>query len=350
MNRMMSIALAALAVIAVGCINRKERITIYPDGSVKFKVKIEGDPQDVRNGDALPTVESGWDVTETIEKQDDGKETLKRTAKLKIAPGRAIPDSYAQKGGRLARTALRFPTTLVMEDRDEGTYYHLKRTYVRRPFNFAHYFEDKYLESEEFKAIVEKAGDELTAAEHAKLAEVLIEIDELQTAAFVERAAARIDPPLAQDVLLQARQAALRVYQSEDLSGQMIDILKSDRDDAFENLENTLRESQDKALSTSLTAAGVHAGSVSEFMDLYALTREAYEITEDLEDETWEVVVEMPGRIVAHNSFETSGDGEEERESAEPGFSIVKWTFSGDALRDRDVVLMATSFVPTSEE
>ena len=55
-------------------------------------------------------------------------------------------------------------------------------------------------------------------------------------------------------------------------------------------------------------------------------------VTEDLNDETWEIRVELPGEIVAHNGTDRDQQG-------------VIWGFPGKALYDRDHVLMVTSRV-----
>ena len=60
--------------------------------------------------------------------------------------------------------------------------------------------------------------------------------------------------------------------------------------------------------------------------------RLGHSISEDLQDEAWEVYLELPGRLIGHNG-DTIEDG------------MVKWEFGGNALCDRDQVLMATSVV-----
>jgi hypothetical protein len=60
-------------------------------------------------------------------------------------------------------------------------------------------------------------------------------------------------------------------------------------------------------------------------------------VTEDLDDETWEIRVEMPGEIVAHNAPNIDKAG-------------VTWAFPAKALYDRDHVLMVTSRVARGGE
>ena len=86
----------------------------------RLTAEIVGDPDDVYNGDAMPTAESGWQIEDRIETDSEGKKELTRTASREIAAGAAIPDSYATPNSRLDLTALQFPTTVTIEHRDDG--------------------------------------------------------------------------------------------------------------------------------------------------------------------------------------------------------------------------------------
>ncbi len=211
-------------------------------------------------------------------------------------------------------------------------------------------------------------------------------VSEGQTAAFVEQAGLVIPDGISQDALLHARRGATNVFASSELTDRVIELLGKNDDAAADDLAGIEREVFGRvreAIETSLTDAGVRRTVVDQFLNQYELAREAFATTEDLGDETWFVGVEMPGRVIAHNS---SGDpGQkfaellkpveqegvtrqstietivrvEKNGQAQDVTSIqtyelrsnkVAWEFDGKALRDRDVVLMATSFVPNESE
>ncbi|MCH8913658.1 MAG: hypothetical protein IIA33_08845 [Planctomycetes bacterium] len=108
MNTLKCLALvpALMIIAAAGCIKRSETITIFEDGRLRLTAEIVGDPDDVYNGDAMPTAESGWQIEDRIETDSEGKKELTRTATREIAAGAEIPDSYAPPNSRLDLTAL----------------------------------------------------------------------------------------------------------------------------------------------------------------------------------------------------------------------------------------------------
>ena len=64
MNKLKCLALVPtlMLIAAAGCIKRSETITIFEDGRLRLAAEIKGDPDDVYNGDAMPTAESGWQM------------------------------------------------------------------------------------------------------------------------------------------------------------------------------------------------------------------------------------------------------------------------------------------------
>ena len=68
------------------------------------------------------------------------------------------------------------------------------------------------------------------------------------------------------------------------------------------------------------------------FFDGYALEKKRREVTEDLQDEKFEIRIQMPGQIVAHDGDEVEG-------------STVTWKFDGKAMNDRPQTVRVTSRV-----
>lgn len=388
MNTLKCLALApALMIIAAaGCIKRSETITIFEDGRVRLTAEIVGDPSDVYNGDTLPTAESGWQTEDNIETDSDGKKELTRNAAREIAAGGEIPSSYAAPNSRLDLTALQFPTTVTIEHHDDGTYYRFRRTYHRREYSAVQYWKDRIMESDEIKDITQAKPQDLSDEQRKRLARALIDVEGDQTAAYVEQTGLAMADTVSQEALLNARRGAVNVYKSGGLLDEATQLLGQDDDkiaQEVERIEGELREQVRQAIETALREANVGKPVIDQFLDRYELAREAFEITGDLSDESWFVGVEMPGRIIAHNAFGDSSqffhdmlephpiEGETRHGKVESKVAVMKngkreivtmqheyetrsnkvaWEFNGKALRDRDVVLMATSFVPKVNE
>ena len=384
MNTIKYLALvpALMIIAAAGCIKRSETITIFEDGRLRLTAEIVGDPDDVYNGDAMPTAESGWQIEDRIETDSEGKKELTRTATRDIAAGAAIPDSYATPNSRLDLTALQFPTTVTIEHRDDGTFYHFRRTYHRREYSALQYWKDRIMESDEIKDITQTEPQELSDEQRARLAKALIDVEADQTAAYVEQTGLAMADVVSQEALLHARRGAVKVYKAGGLLDQVVQLLGQDDDKItreVERLEGELHEQVRQAIETALRDANLRKPVIDQFLERYELAREAFEITGDLSDESWFVEVTMPGRIIAHNSFGDSSqffhdmlepqkdenvtrhglveskvavmrNGKREivttQHEYESRSNKVAWEFDGQALRDRDVVLMATSFVP----
>ncbi|MCH8053670.1 MAG: hypothetical protein IH895_06380 [Planctomycetes bacterium] len=384
MNTLKCLALvpALMLIAAAGCIKRSETITIFEDGRLRLTAEIVGDPDDVYNGDAMPTAESGWQIEDRIETDSEGKKELTRTATREIAAGAAIPDSYAAPNSRLDLTALQFPTTVTIEHRDDGTYYHFRRTYQRREYSALQYWKDRIMESDEIKDITQTEPQELSDEQRARLAQALIDVEADQTAAYVEQTGLAMADAVSQEALLHARRGALKVYKAGGLLDQVVKLLGQEDDkiaQEVERIEGELHAQVRPAIASALHDANLGKPVIDQFLDRYELAREAFEITGDLSDESWFVEVTMPGRIIAHNSFGDSSqffhdmlepqmdenvtrhglveskvavikNGQREivttQHEYESRSNKVAWEFNGKALRDRDVVLMATSFVP----
>jgi len=359
--------------LAVGCVRRREQITVMPDGSGWATVIVEGDPEEVLTGDAMPSDALGWTTAERRRvAQKEGDEKLVRVAVRRLAVGETMPPSYAGPDTKLAHVALRFPTEMVVQRRDEGTYYHFRREYAPRRAAQIDYHRKQVMESDEIKAIGQKPPAEMSEAELATLASAFIRFESARMGEFVDLAALSLTPPPSADVWATARNRVMEVYQKPDLVQQVTSIVQSYGGQETVALEQRLRKQTTEALRSSLQNSHLSRDAVDSFMDAWDRVRLEFEVTEDLGDEEFEVHLTLPGRIVAHNAdsapetatLATDADevrdegcedhAERVREFAgpmrgtdkEPAYERVSWIFKGKAVYDRNVVLLATSFVP----
>ena len=313
----------------VGCLKRTETITVHQDGRVELTVTFDGDPGDVLGGDAMLSSAPGWKVADQRKKNDDGGEDLVRTGSLAIPPGGEWPDSYAGPGDVSADVCLRFPSTLTIERRDDGTYYHFRRTYKGRPWARINHTRDLIFD-EEIEALAKKDPDELKPLEQQSLVRAMIEFEKAKAVEFAEQAADELGDALTQDRRLAVRAGIIQVYDAVSIPWA-VDLLASpNNEDRIEQEAAKLVERTNDAIESALLRGGVRSTVITRFVKVHDRVKRRFSVTEDLSDETWKVTLTMPGMIIGHN-----GD------SVQDG--TVTWEFDGEALRDRDQVLMATS-------
>ncbi len=333
---------ALLLIAAAGCIERTETITVREGGSARIEVAIKGDPGDVKEGEALPSAESGWEVTDRTEKDDAGKETLTRSATREVAAGAAIPASFAAEGGRAAQLGLAFPTTVTLDRREDGTYYHFRRAYARRAWWPVEFLRQEFFETDDIKAILAKDPKTLAEAERTRLVQALVEYSAQEIGMFVQTAAEALPEPLPQLAFLKARAHAQAVYRDSKLADRVVALLTSDAKADLGPLEQEVRRGVRDATAKSLRESGVPAAAIDVYLDRLQDVRDAHDLTQDLGDEHWTVTVKLPGRIVGDNS-DAPGEGDR-------AAGAVAWRFPGKALCDRDLILLATSFVPKESQ
>lgn len=333
------IAVLALALVA-GCLDREETIEIAPDGSCTLRVQAKGDPNDVRNGDALPSAAGGWKVQENSTRDAEGKETLTLTAGLTVPAGAPLPASYAPAGDPTEALALSFPTTVEIDPRPEGTYYHFRRVYRGREWRAIEYHRERLLETDEMKKIAEQDPGKCTPAERAALVRALIDFARSEASTYLHLAAADMKPALPQPAFLDALRAALAPLERPSLSTRATDLLSREASDEIVALAVQLQQEMKIAVEDSLRNSEVPESAVRAFVERCEFHHRRRDIASDLGDENWTVTVDLPGRIVGHNSLDAAGASNGGR---------VTWKFGGKALFDRDVVLMASSFVAKGE-
>jgi hypothetical protein len=328
--------LAAGLLLIPGCLERKETIRVDQDGSVRIRVEVDGEPGDFASGDSLPDKYTGWKTQDELRTKDDGKEEQHRIATRRFSAGQPLPDSYADPDGPRYGIALMFPTTLEIERRPDGTYYHFKRVYEARAQAryevYRELFKDIF---EEMDQLAGKDPAELTDEQRTRLVEILRLLEALKRAEYVAAGAEALADVWPQHYGLLLRQALMDHFQRAD-SAELADLLGQpntpERNDAINAFGDELIASARDVLHEELVKLRVPRDQIELFFAAHDEEEARRAVTEDLEDETWEVRVEMPGEIVAHNGTDRDETG-------------VIWSFPGKALYDRDHVLMVTSRV-----
>ncbi len=314
-----------------GCLKRTETITVHENGRVELAVTFAGDPGDVLGGDAMLSSAPRWKVDDRTNKDGDGNEELIRTGTLTIPAGGEWPDSYAGPDDANADVCLRFPTTLSIERRHDGTYYHFKRTYLRRAWARINYYRDLVF-NEDLQALAKKDPEELSGTEQEALVRAMIEFEKGKAVEFAEQASDEVGDALTQDQRLAVRAGVEKIYDAISISWAVDLVVSPDNEERIEREAAKLVEQTNDAIKSALVQGGASSNVIGRYVKVHDRVKRRFSVTEDLGDEGWEVSLKMPGVIVGHNGDDVQ-------------HSTITWEFDGKALHDRDQVLMATSKV-----
>lgn len=330
---LVAIWVIGLIFIMSGCIERTETIRVEPDGTVYLQVVFRGDPDDIRTGDALLSEPGPWSVVDTVQLQDDGSEKLVRTATLTVKPGERLPDQYCPENSDLSGVALSMPTFLRIEEKSDGTYYHFRRDYERRDWACIDYFRRKLVEHE-LEAIQGKKLADVPAEQRESLTRGLVEYEKAKVIELAWAANETLYPQLEQDQWLVLRQGIDDVYNRIDIK-RIVEILQMKDQQAGEEIRHLADDISlqiYRVISQTLSEVDATGLLGQQFVEQFEIERRRRMISEDLQDESWQVSVQLPGRLVGHNGDYVEGN-------------VVIWKFAGDAINDRDQTLMATSVV-----
>ncbi len=332
----LSSALIAITLLLSACVERKETLVINHDGSVHINVEHSSDSEhDLMDGDAPPALDRGWFVERSVEEKEDGEQTHILTAEANFLPGEALPDNYASVLDPYPDTNLQFPTTVEWEDRRDGIYCHVSRIYEARPW--AYLERPRALLEKRVKDIVDRDVKDMSPAERATVLNMVARVELLKIESFAKASFDDIAPEMPQDLWLRMRRNIKDAIDAFD-TARLVEILAEDEGVFDETelvieqqkLENAAIEAMHRALGDT---SWFGAGASNSFMDRYTRHHRFFEITEDLGDEKFEITIEMPGEIIAHNADKVNGNR-------------ATWEFSGDFIRDRTHQLLVTSRLP----
>ena len=320
----------------LGCVERKERITIRPEGTVLLEATFSTDSFNELygdNGDAVPSLAGGWLVEESVVVKDDGENQYQLHAEAIIPPGIGLPSNFASPGDATPDVYLQFPTTLTIEDRDDGTYYHFRRVYQRRAWaDLA--TRRRLLLDEPLKEMEGRDLEDLSPREQTELLRAFVDFEAAKIMTFARNAYLETTPDAPQDDWLYVHEDLMRFKNEVDYDG-LLGILaipdQAERDKALQEEAERWEQSAADRLQRAIRSYGRYGGSqLKSFLQRYEWHKRYHEISEDLGDDSFEITVQMPGDIVASNADSTSA-------------RQATWKFDGTQIRDRDIELMVTS-------
>jgi hypothetical protein len=323
------------------CVERKEHLQISSGGSIQYRLEYASDsPDDLYQGDAVPKPAEGWLVSEEIEKHDDGNTTYHFKAESVFPPNRKLPAIFAAHTDSDADLYLQFPTSLKMEHRRDGTYYHFARTYLPRKWAQIAAMEERMVKAPlaEFQDV---PFEQWSPQQRMTAVRALAGFETEKMLEFAREAFKIATPDAAQDRWLLVAdhlhdcvdrydyQALLKLLELRE-PGQDE---KARGDAVAAELKSFSDMTSDQLKQAMYTVANFSGSQFTSFMAEFDRQKKAYEISQDLGDDKFEIEVEMPGEIVASNADSTAGN-------------TAKWSFDGEMMRDRELELLVTSRVP----
>lgn len=344
-----------------GCLKRTEKITVALDGRTTMQLTYKGDPDEFENGDAMPNDSAGWTTSRKSEIDDEGKETLTLTATQQFAPTEDLPRTLALPGDDDADLYLDFPTSVKVDRRKDGTYYYFTRTYTSRKWAYMQHCKDKFFD-DSVKELSDKPVEELSRIERVQLVQAMISVEAYKQIEFTRTALNECNPNLDLVYRLAARQALLKAYQKDELldGPDMLDhdasihtegaqeptrldiivdhcgsMFQLQQVNCFDEQATLIVENGYNAIVQSLTQyAGFDKAQLEAFETSYKRAKKYHAVSECLGGHRFEICVDMPGTIVAHNANRT------DRKKGE-----ACWEVDGDAFRDRPVELQLVTRV-----
>lgn len=356
-----------------GCFLRTETITIGRLGSVEIEAIFEGSPKDFETLDAIPKSDGKWAMVRSVQ-LEDGKEKQTLKGSRRFEPGELLPASFAGSSYPDADLALDFPTTLRVEDRADGRYFIFHRRYAPRPWAFIEHWKSVYFD-DDVKAISDKPVTELTGDQRRTIIQAFASVEANKQLEYAAVALAEVLPAVRLEDRLAARQALLSVYrkydflagdqtavgfaesllapvdESTDGPGDHLDQLmalcdgSAAPDECYDVQANRLfDEAYATYVDTLRAAARLSLGEIERFARAYERAATRHAITDQLGGHQFQIIVSMPGTIVAHNA-----DGLEKGKGDHVGETAAVWRFDGTAFRDRVHELVVVSRVELGE-
>lgn len=325
------LVVAATGAVLLGCLSREETIEIRPDGSVTVRHEIRGDKGDMDGGAArLPG--PPFQLQRSTVKKDDGKTEELLIARASFAKVADIPQSFSRPGDPFPERALRFTTTLDMRQEGEFTYYRFERRYT--PRHWADY--GAFLRRAFPKEIEELVSDtdrlaQAPTEKKREVVEAFLLFERLKLQHQTERATASLakgrQPTDAQLAIL----AAVRDYFEHQVSvNDLVELLWETEPKILQATSRIAAGARKVVVDRATREFGLDEAGRKRLEKNLAAEEQDLDVSRDLEDEGFTVRVRMPGDLIGHNGDKALADE-------------VTFRFNGEDLRDRDVVLVATS-------
>lgn len=326
----------------VGCVERKERLVISPDGSVLWQVNMRSDTlEDLLTGDAVPTPGALWIVRQEQERDEEGRVTHILNAETAFAPRRKLPQGFGRPQSIEEQTCLAFPTTITFEKRRDGTYCHFTRRYEARAWREIETLREQYVENVAGGLVDDPAA--WTPVQRLNITQALVRFEIEKHIHFTRQAWLATLPDEPQDGYLKVADSLRSIMLTMDFA--RLSNLLAPPEEGGQIPEGAIEQAikiESEQLQATIIAklqeaaqqAGLEGSKANALLAACETQRRIFAATEDLNDDGFEIEVEMPGVIVASNAEQVDGG---------VSGNTILWKFKGESLHDNAIELIATS-------
>jgi len=180
----------------------------------------------------------------------------------------------------------------------------------------------------------QQSGEEIGLNDFKGVSELLVKVAMGKIEIFARQAFLDTNPNTPQDTWLSVHDALEELRRSADYDRLAAILKNADQQDNSPVMEQLAREFDTATMNTIVTTleTSPYVRDTGGFRRRFEFHKTAYDITQDIGDDRFEVSVQMPGTIISHNADSKVNN-------------IVTWSFPGKMLYDRRIEMMVTSRV-----
>ncbi|MCB9832786.1 MAG: hypothetical protein H6807_09950 [Planctomycetes bacterium] len=310
-----------------GCLKRREILSIDATGRIEVRHEISGDRGDLDGGAAALPAAPLWRTSRSERRRDDGEEEVILRAEADFTGAEALPGSFSTGAG-----ALRFETSLVptSESRDRRVFL-FRRRYRARPWaDYARLF--RRLVPEDLRDRFRRPEDlgKLEGPDRERGLQVLVDYEVAKMVRWTREALERLPLHSAEVRILAGDRAqeALEAWRRRELDPAAVAALRALDEGAMVARCETLLAAAEGVLRAAVAeVAAPHPDwDAASFERLRAEAKRDFEVTEDLQDESFELILRLPGRVLSAGGGEATDEG-------------LVFRFEGRDLLDRDQLI-----------
>ncbi len=319
------------------CLKRREIVTIDGEGRIRIQHSLQGDEADLDRGpDAMPTGKP-WRTSRAKWLKEDGTEEHRLEASATFANAAEVPTSFAPDDDRAG--SLVFETSL-REVRVEETrrVFLFRRVYRARPWaDYDQLFRSRV--PDDLAEKLEKPGDigRLEGDDQERALQVLVDYEIAKMVLWARTAIAGLDLHDEFGPLLATHRirTALEAWRRENLGPEQVSGFMSLGDQALvATCEDMVAATKEIIRREAAAVLGADPRwNAILFERLRAAAEKEHDVSQDLQDEDFELVLKLPGTLVTDGGGTMTDAG-------------LRFRFRGRDLLDRNQVIEVLYALP----
>lgn len=316
---------AILSLVITGCLEKKEKLSVSETGEIQVNWKISGDKKDAHEGLQLPQG-SSWTTREWQEVQENGKEKFFHQAQAQFVN----MDAYL-KAMSLGEEDLQVQGYLKIERTNKGSFYHFERLYLARDLGKFQAIKKEEIDPKLGKQVSQKGIYSLSPKNQQKYIQGLINFEIRKRILLVCDALGKTyynqgGFPLS---LIDKIKKELKEEYKKSFDYALVqEILSSPKQKLprkIKKIEEKLTKKQKSVLENIFQEY-----PQVDYQKNLQKTLHGYKLSEDLTDESFELTLTLPGKIITTNGVKVNQN-------------TVTWKFHGKELIGKHIPCQALS-------